>query len=134
MQESSFITHEADEWWPGLLIRVEEAEDYGFGATIRFVILIDGDESETWALASQKLSPRTKLYGWVKGIDPTLLPEVGETLNTKKLADRRVEVMWDSETSRVGKIRAEKKAATGLQKRQAQAAAAKRPTPDEEPF
>lgn len=136
MTEGSFITHEADEWFPGLLVRVEEGEDYGFGATIRFVIQIDGeDDNETWALASQKLSPRSKLYGWVKGIDPTLVPEVGESLNTKKLADRRVEVMFDAESGRVSKIRAEKKT-TPLQKNQKAAAAAKKPAAqdDESPF
>ena len=138
MTEGSFITHEADEWYPGLLLRVEEGGDYGFGDTIRFVIALDGeDDQETWALASQKLSPRSKLYGWVKGIDPSLIPEVGQPFKYKELEDRRVEVMFEAgdDREKVVKIRAEKKAATPLQKKQAQASAAKKPVaPDEEPF
>lgn len=137
MTEGSFITHEADEWYPGLLLRVEEGGDYGFGDTIRFVIALDGeDDQETWALASQKLSPRSKLYGWVKGIDATLIPEVGEAFAYKKLENRRVEVMFEAgeEREKVVKIRAEKKTATPLQKKQAQATAAKKPAPDEEPY
>lgn len=140
MTEGSFITHEPDEWYSGLILRVEEGGDYGFGDTIRFVIALDGeDDNETWALASQKLSPRSKLYGWVKGIDPALIPEVGEPFKYKKLEDRRVEVMFEAgeERERVTKIRAEKKA-TPLQKKQAAATAAKKPAvdygPDESPF
>lgn len=139
MQEGSFITHEVDEWFPGVLIRVEEGGDYGFGDTIRFVIQIDGEEGETWALASQKLSPRSKLYGWVKAIDASLIPEVGEPFKYKKLEDRRVEVMFEQgdDRERVTKIRAEKKVASGLQKKQGQAAAAKKPSVpegDDSPF
>lgn len=136
MTEGSFITHEPDEWFAGDLIRIEDGEDYGFGETIRFVIALDGEESETWALASQKMSPKSKLYGWVKGIDPNLIPDIGEALQYKKLADRRVEVMFDAESGRVTKIRSEKKAvqSTGLQKKQAAAAKAKIVDPDTEPF
>jgi len=138
MSEGSFITHEADEWYPATLERLEEGEDYGFGPTIRFIIQIDGEDGETWALASQKLSPRSKLYGWVKGIDPALLPEVGEPLRYKKLEGRRVEVMFEAgeDRERVTKIRAEKVAAKkgGMQEKQAAAARAKTVRPDEEPF
>lgn len=139
MQEGSFVTHEVDEWFPGVLLRVEEGGDYGFGDTIRFVIQIDGEEGETWALASQKLSPRSKLYGWVKAIDATLIPEVGEAFKYKALENRRVEVMFEQgeDRERVTKIRAQKKVAGGLQKKQAQASAAKKMVvedPDEAPF
>lgn len=100
MQESGFF-HEADEWYSGTLARVEDGEDYGYGPTIKLIIHLDGDvddggtQRETWAMASQKLSPRSKLYGWVNGIDPNLLPENGETLDLATLEDRRVDIMFE---------------------------------------
>ncbi len=147
MTEGSFVTHELDEWYPGTLTGIEPADDYGFGPTVRFLITLDGEDEETWALASQKLSPKSKLYGWVAGIDPTNLPETGKKWDYKPLIGRRVEIMFaDNEgRERVTKIRAEKKKGdqTPLQKKQAETSAAKKPpardtsefaNPDEAPF
>lgn len=140
MQEGSWVTHESEEWYPGILTRLEEGGDFGFGETIRFVINLDGEDGETWALASQKMSPKSKLYGWVKAINADLIPEVGEAFKYKKLEGLRVEVMFEAgdEREKVTKIRAEKKAvkATGLQQKQAAAAKAKKVDygPDEAPF
>lgn len=128
MGEGSWTTHEPDEWYPGELLRLEDGGDYGYGETIRFVIQLDGEEGETWALASQKMTPRTKLYGWVKAIDPDLVPDVGQPFKYAKLEGRRVEVMFElgDEREKVVKIRAEKKA-SALQKGQKAAAVAKKP-------
>jgi len=96
----SFL-HEPDEWLPATIDRVEEGDDYGFGPTIRLILHIDGDiseggeQNETWAMASQKLSPRSKLYGWLKGINPSLLPDVGGTVQLDALNNLRVDVMFE---------------------------------------
>lgn len=138
MGEGSWTTHEPDEWYPGELLRLEDGGDYGFGETIRFVIQLDGEDGETWALCSDKFTPRTKLYGWVNAIDPGLVPGIGEPFKYQALAGRRVEIMFEAGENRekVVKIRAEKKAST-LAKGQKAAAAAKRPAvtePDDSPF
>ena len=141
MTEGTFATHEVDEWFPGNLDRVEEGEDYGFGPTIRFVLTLDGEDSETWALASQKLSPRSKLYNWIKGIDPKLVPEIGQVVQWDQLVDRRVDVMFElaNDKERVSKIRSSKtaaaKPASDVKTKQAQAAKAKTAYKDDEsPF
>lgn len=136
LTEGSFVTHEVDEWYPGVLTTIEEGDDYGFGPTIRFIIALDGEEGETWAMSSQKLSPRSKLYGWVKGIDPSLIPDVGQAFQYRKLEGRRVEVMFElgEDREKVTKIRAEKKTAAPIRTQQKRAAAAKVVTDDEAPF
>lgn len=99
--------HEPDDWLPATIHRVEEGDDYGYGPTIRLVLHVDGDEfdgeqRETWAMASQKLSPRSKLYGWLKGIDPGLIPAEGGTVNLAVLEGRRVDVMFEHGTKEDG--------------------------------
>lgn len=105
MNESSGFFHEADEWLPATIARVEEGDDYGYGPTIRLVLHVDGDytdgdaeQRETWAMASQKLTPRSKLYGWLKGIDTNLIPDNGGTINLAVLEGRRVDVMFEHGT------------------------------------
>ncbi len=104
MSESGGFFHEPDEWLPATIARVEEGDDYGYGPTIRLILHVDGDETdaeeqrETWAMASQKLTPRSKLYGWLKGIDPALIPEHGGTVDLSVLEDRRVDVMFEHGT------------------------------------
>lgn len=111
MAESAGFFHEADEWLPATLAKVEEGDDYGYGPTIRLILHVDGDETdggeqrETWAMASQKLTPRSKLYGWVKGIDPALIPETGGTINLAVLEGRRVDVMFEHGTKEDGTTR-----------------------------
>lgn len=134
-------THEADEWYSGMLTRVEEGDDYGYGPTVRLIIELDDEQSETWAMASQTLSPRSKLYSWVKGIDPGLLPEPGGILDLSDLEDRRVDVMFETtqkddgtERERVVKIRASKSKppVKVMQKRAATAKRAVAASDDEE--
>ena len=135
--ETSFATHELDEWYAGEITDAGDGEDYGYGPTFQINILIDGEESDTWALCSPTLTPQTKLWRWIEAIDRTLLPEFGQPLEYKKLIGRRVEIMFEQGKSRVnvGKIRAEKKPVSELQHRQRQAARAKTPVPDDEaPF
>jgi hypothetical protein len=112
--------HEPEEWLPATLTSVVDGDDYGFGPTIKLILHLDGDtgddgiQRETWAMASAKLSPRSKLYGWIKGIDPKLLPEVGGTIQLSQLENKRVDVMFehhetdDGTKERVTKIRGSK--------------------------
>lgn len=111
MTDGQFTSFEPDEWYPGEIARIEEGDDYGYGPTVRFVLYIDGDlmsdgnPRETWALCSQSLSPRSKLYGWIAGIDRTLIPEPGGTLDLEELAGRKVDVMFEHQTKDDGTVR-----------------------------
>lgn len=140
--ESTFELHEADEWYPGVIAKVEDGEDYGFGPTVKFIIHLDGEidpisdePRETWAMCSLKLSKRSKLYGWVNAIDPTLIPDEGGTLDLAVLEDREVDVMFEHAESengtrdRVAKIRARK---GGAMSRRAAKAAKPKPQPQVE--
>lgn len=88
--------HAADEWVDGTLRDILE-DDGQYGAQFKFVIHLDGDDDDrtTWAYCSQKLSPRSKLTAWVKGLDADALPEPGEYIDLKQFIGRRVQVMFE---------------------------------------
>lgn len=121
-----FRLHEEDEWYAGDLVDMEETSSQ-WGDGLKWIIELDDDEPdddgnprETWAYCSQVLSPRSKLWGWVKAIDASLLPEEdGDVLDLELILGGRVEVMFERyddmddagekiEKEKVVKIRAEK--------------------------
>jgi len=147
--ESSFELHEPDEWYPGVIASVEDGDDYGFGPTVKLILHLDGEidpisdePRETWAMASLKLSPRSKLYGWVKAIDESVIPTEGGSVDLAVLEGREVDAMFEHAESengtrdRVVKIRARK---GGAMSRKASKAAKPKPQPkpeveDDDPF
>jgi hypothetical protein len=140
-ETGGFDLKEPDEWLAGVILGIEEREGQ-YGPGIKFIIELDNageDELPTWAICSQRLSTKSKLYKWLAGLDPTNLPEPGDAVDLNKFVDRRVEVMFEHyeedglTRQKVSKLRAEKKA-TDLQKKQAAASKAKTVAPDEEPF
>jgi hypothetical protein len=140
MTDSSFELHEADEWLPALLVSIEEYEGQYDGAALKWIFQLDGEDRDEWQFSSQKLSPKSKTYRWLKGLDPTNLPDTGQVVDFAKYFNTRVEVMYERydddgvENERIGKVRAEKTQAPikGQQKR---AAAAKTVQDDDEaPF
>ena len=139
MQEASgFDLHEPDEWLPGTIRAIEETEGQ-YGPGLKWIIGLDGEEWDTWAFCSQKLSPKSKVYGWLKGLDPQNMPEPSEVVDFNKFVGKRVEVMFEqfdddgSTREKVSKLRAEKKSA--IQGAQKAAAKAKRPVEDDDsPF
>jgi hypothetical protein len=97
-ESEGFELHDADEWYDGTITGVEET-DGQWGAGIKFLIVLDGEEAaddgyprETWAFASQKLSPRSKLYQWAKGLGWN--PDDG-TLDLEEYIDARCQVMFE---------------------------------------
>ena len=54
-----FLTHHRD---------AIEDEDYGHGPALRFVIQFDEEDRDTYAIATDKLTPKSKLTRWVKGL------------------------------------------------------------------
>lgn len=97
-ESGGFDLHEPDEWFDGTITAIEET-DGQWGAGLKFIIVLDGEETaddgyprETWAFASQKLSPRSKLYGWAKGLgwDPE-----SETIDLEEFVDARCQVMFE---------------------------------------
>lgn len=124
-ESGGFDLHEPEEWLDGLLVAIEETEGT-FGPGLKWIIELDDDEPaengearETWAFCSQKFSPRSKLYSWIKAIDPGLIPEPGEVLDLEEVIGTRVQVMFERymgdidgepvEKEKVVKIRAAKK-------------------------
>jgi len=111
--ESDWQLPEPDEWLPAKIDRVEEGQDYGFGPTLKIVLHLDGDidqisgeQRETWAMCSTLLTPRSKLYGWIKSIDPAMLPSKGGSFNTDTLAGLAVDVMFEHGENSEGMPRA----------------------------
>ena len=124
--------YENDSWYHATILGFEETEDnLGYGPGIKWLLEREGEEGrEQWAFSSQKLSPRSKTYKWVKAIDPDVLPEPGEMFNIEVLAGREVEVEFgpkesDPTSQVVTRIKARKEKNTG-QKIREQAAARNR--------
>lgn len=91
MTDSDFEKREENEWYPATIVGFEEADDAGYGPGIKWILELEGEEGrEQWAFSSQKLSPRSKTYKWVKGIDESVLPEPGGVFNIEVLAGRSI--------------------------------------------
>ena len=141
MSESTgFDLHEPDEWLAGTVTSIEESEGGKYGPGLKWVIQLDDEEWDTWAFCSQKLSPKSKLYSWLAGLDPQNLPDPGDVVDFSSYIGRRVQVMFEQYEAdgvtkeTVAKLRAEKKP-SDLQKKQAAASKAKTTAPDDEaPF
>lgn len=128
-ESGGFDLHEPDEWFDAQITDIQDLPDGQWGPGLKFILELDDDEPhddgapwETWAFCSQKLSPRSKLYGWLKAIDEDLIPEPGGTIDLDDLVGSRVQVMFErfnghdpdgnpQEKEKVVKIRAGKKKA-----------------------
>lgn len=100
-ESAGFDLHEADEWYDGLVVAIEETDGV-WGPGLKWIIELDddepadnGDPRETWAFCSQKLSPRSKLYAWIKAIDQTAIPEPGGVLDLEQFVGARVQAMFE---------------------------------------
>ena len=101
-ESGGFDLHEEDEWFDGTITNIEETTDGQWGPGLKFIIELDGDtytldsgeevQRETWAFCSQKLSKRSKLYGWAKGLgwDPA-----DETISLEDYVNVRCQVMFE---------------------------------------
>lgn len=90
-ESKGFALHDADEWYPGILVDIEDEPDGPYGASVKFVIELDDDEPDkdgnprsVWAYASQSATTKSKLYGWYVAITGKEL-EIGETLDLRRL-------------------------------------------------
>jgi hypothetical protein len=99
-EAGGFDLHESDEWFDGMVVAIEETEGQ-WGPGLKWIIELDGELNddntprETWAFCSQKLSPRSKLYQWLKGLDPAAIPDAGETVDLETFIGERVQVMFE---------------------------------------
>lgn len=97
-EAGGYELHEADEWFDGTIVAIEETEGQ-WGPGLKWIIEIDGETHddgnarETWAFCSQKLSPRSKLYGWLKGLGHDV--EAGDTVNLEDFVGNRCQVMFE---------------------------------------
>jgi hypothetical protein len=150
---STFDAHEPDEWYDGTIVEIMDTEGQ-FGPQFKWIIELDDDEPlddgsarESWAYCSQKLTPRSKLYGWATALGWD--PDSG-TLDVDKIEGRRCSVMFESykgtdsdgnvvDREKIVKIRKAREAKDGSRVRKARQAAPSAKTvadygPDEEPF
>jgi hypothetical protein len=96
-ESGGFDLHDADEWHDGTILDIEET-DGQWGAGLKWIIGLDGETAddgsqiETWAFCSQKLSRRSKLFAWAKGLgwDPD-----SETIDLEEYVNSRVQVMFE---------------------------------------
>lgn len=144
-ESGGFDLHDADEWYDGHLAAIEET-DGEWGPGLKWVINLEGETDpindeprETWAYCSQKLSPRSKLYAWLKGLDQNAIPAAGDTVDLDQFIGKPVQIMFEryqgmdrdgnpQEKEKVVKLRA------GKGKAKPQLKAVKADAPDESPF
>lgn len=97
-EAGGFDLHPEDEWVDGTIERIEETEGQ-WGPGLKWIIHLDGDTAdngdpwETWAFCSQKLSPRSKLYAWLKGLGYDV--DAGDTVDLEEFVGTRCQVMFE---------------------------------------
>lgn len=97
-ESAGYELHEADEWFTGTIEAIEETEGQ-WGPGLKWIIHIDdethddGAPRETWAFCSQKLSPRSKLWGWLKALGYDV--EAGDTIDLTEFLGKRCQVMFE---------------------------------------
>ena len=91
--------HDAEEWLPGFVAAIDE-QDGTYGPQLKWVLHLDGDDTtddgsprEVWAFSSTTLSPKSKLYGWLKALGYDL--EVGGVVDLEPLIGSRVDVFFE---------------------------------------
>jgi hypothetical protein len=100
-QEANYRYHNELEWYPGTIVDVLD-EDFGYGPTVVFDIQLDGDGEDdegnpriTKAMASDKLTPNSKLTRWVRGIFGEDAVGPGQVVDLDLATAERVEVMFE---------------------------------------
>jgi hypothetical protein len=119
--EANYRYHSELEWYPGVVVDIQD-DDFGYGPTVILVIELDddplddnGNKRQLKAMASDSLTPNSKLTKWVKGIlgDEAVGP--GQAVDLDLLTAERIEVMFEygqnskkEPDEKVTQIRAEK--------------------------
>lgn len=100
-QEANYRYHNELEWYPGIIVDVLD-KDFGNGPTVVFVIELDGDGTDdegnprqTWAMASDTLTPKSKLTRFAKGIFGEDAVGPGQVIDLDLAVQERVEVMFE---------------------------------------
>ena len=93
--------HDAEEWLPGTIDTIEEAEGR-FGKQLKWVINLDGDDPNddgtlrgVWAYSGARCVPRSKLHGWLKALGLDL---DGDEVELGPLLGSRVDVFYERYT------------------------------------
>lgn len=99
-ESKGFALHEADEWYPGTIVDIEDEPEGPFGASVKFILELDDDEPDkdgnprqVWAYASQSATTKSKLYLWYVAITGKELG-IGETLDLTNVLNAKVDVMF----------------------------------------
>lgn len=114
--ENTFDLHPADEWIDAELTAIEEEEGQ-FGPRLKFVFTLEGEEDrDQFAWCSPKLSPKSVLYGWVKGLNGGTAPGAGDVVDLNTYLGADCQVMFEhytrddgTERDKVVKVRAKGK-------------------------
>jgi hypothetical protein len=91
-ESTGFELHESDEWLNGHINSIEANDDGLYGPDLKFVILLEGElDRDVWAFSSQKLSPKSKLYGWAKALGYPM----DSPLNVGDLVGDKCQIMFE---------------------------------------
>lgn len=99
--EANYRYHNELEWYPGTIVNVTD-EDFGYGPTVVFHIVLDDDELDEEgnpriqkAMASDSLTPNSKLTRWARGIFGEDAVGPGQAVDLDLAVQERVEVMFE---------------------------------------
>lgn len=98
---ANYRYHNELEWYRGTIVDVTD-KDFGFGPTVIFDIVLDADGLDdegnpriVKAMASDKLTPNSKLTRWARGIfgDDAVAP--GQVVDLDLAVQETIEVMFE---------------------------------------
>lgn len=104
--ESVVELHEPLEWLPAEIVAVEEKEG-NFGPQLRFAMIVDDDERETWVYTSLSYNPspdfQSKLFQVANAALGGKAPEDG--IDPSSLVGTSLDIMFEQYTTDQGNTR-----------------------------
>jgi len=94
--------HDEQTWYHGTVLDIED-DEFAHGPVVKFVIDIDDDDDrDVHAIATDRLTPKSKLTGWAKGLFGNDAINLDATIDLDDAVGMRVEVMFAHGTNSVG--------------------------------
>lgn len=93
-EPANYRFHKEHQWYSGTITAIED-DEFSHGPVVKFIIdLDDDDDREVHAIATDRLTPKSKLTGWTKGLFGENAVGEGKQVDLDDAIDMRVEVMF----------------------------------------
>ena len=95
--------HDEHTWYQASVAGIED-DEFSHGPVVKFILNLDEDDEDrdVHAIATDRLTPKSKLTQWTKGLFGEDAISEGKTVDLDDAAGMRVEVMFKHGTNSAG--------------------------------